>query len=221
VFAKTRRTRSLYYPMLVRQFFSQLEALDAQITAQVAAGGCRHCGGPLHRSDYLRKPRGALIAEAGEASTRRYSLCCGRRDCRKRALPPSLRFLGRRVYLETVVVLASVFVQVLSRMREASTATGVPAWTLRRWRAWWRSDFPRLPTWQELRARFVPPPPQESRLPRSLLARLGWQPGAPGSAPAPDVALSRLARLLAPLTTSSVVDGSRFVRAACPVTGLG
>jgi hypothetical protein len=164
----------LYYPTLVRHFISQLEALDAQITSQVATAGCRHCGGPLHRGDYIRKPRGALIAEVGEGFGRRHSLCCGRRGCRKRALPPSLRFLGRRVYLEAVVVLAIVFVQMLSRVGEVAVATGVPAWTLRRWRTWWQNDFPRLPTWQELRARFIPPPPLESQLPQSLLARLGW-----------------------------------------------
>lgn len=210
----------MYYPTLVRHFFSQLEALDAQITTQVATAGCRHCGGPLHRSDYPRKPRGALIAGVGEGFGKRHSLCCGRRGCRKRALPPSLRFLGRRVYLEAVVVLAIVFVQMLGRVGEVAAATGVPVWTLRRWRAWWQNDFPRLPTWEELRARFIPPPPLESQLPQSLLARLGWQPSLNGSAQ-PDEQLSLLARLLAPMTTSSVVDGSRFVRAAWAGTGIG
>ena len=140
----------MYYPTLVRHFFSQLEELDAQVASQVAAAGCRHCGGPLHRSDYLRKPRGALMAEAGESVAKRHSLCCGRRGCRRRALPPSLRFLGRRVYLEAVVVLTTVFVQMLGQIREVAARTGVPAWTLRRWRAWWQSGFPRLPVWQEL-----------------------------------------------------------------------
>src|SRR5271157_4368665 len=69
--------------------------------------------GPLHRSDYDRKPRGALIAPAGEAFVRRFSLCCGREGCRKRATPPSLRFLGRRVYLGAVVLVASMLAQAL------------------------------------------------------------------------------------------------------------
>ena len=210
----------MYYPTLVRHFFSRLEALDAQVAAQVAAAGCQHCGGPLHRGDYLRKPRGALMAEVGDSVVRRHSLCCGRRGCRKRALPPSLRFLGRRVYLEAVVVLASVFVQLLGRIRDVATGTGVPNWTLRRWRAWWQRGFPRLPTWQELRAQFRPPPPLESRLPASLLARLGWE-ASTSSSGEPDRPLFLVARLLAPMTTSSVPDGSRFVRAACPATALG
>ena len=74
---------------------------------QVAAGRCLVCGGPLHRSDYARKPRGALMAAAGEEFVTRFSLCCGRDGCRKRATPPSLRFLGRRAYLGAVVIMAT------------------------------------------------------------------------------------------------------------------
>ena len=43
---------------LDREFFSLLEQEDARIAEQVAAAGCPECGGPLHRSDYERKPRG-------------------------------------------------------------------------------------------------------------------------------------------------------------------
>ncbi len=60
----------------------------------MAAKGCPGCEGPLHRGDYERKPRGALVAAASEAFRVRHSLCCG--WCRRRALPPSVRFLGRR-----------------------------------------------------------------------------------------------------------------------------
>jgi hypothetical protein len=83
-----------------RELFEQLAEMDERIADAVAAGGCERCGGPLHRSDYQRKPRGGSIATAGEAFTKRASLCCGREGCRKRSLPPSLRFLGGRVYLE-------------------------------------------------------------------------------------------------------------------------
>jgi hypothetical protein len=142
---------------LTVEFFTSLERLDMMIAAKVAAGGCQHCGGPLHQGNYQRKPRGGSIALTGEAFTRRHSLCCGRRGCRKRALPPSLRFLGRRVYLEVVVVLASVLFQVLATARAAEAASGVPLRTLRRWRSRWSEVSPRLPTWRELRARFAPP----------------------------------------------------------------
>ena len=96
---------------LQREFFEALAQIDEKIVDQIAAGRCPVCGGPLHRSDFARKPRGALMAAAGEAFVTRFSLCCGRDGCRKRATPPSLRFLGRRVYLGAVVILASVIAQ--------------------------------------------------------------------------------------------------------------
>ncbi len=206
---------------LAREVFARLEEIDRKIAEAVAGGRCRHCEGPLHRGNYQRKPRGGLVAAAGEAFTRRYSLCCGRRGCRKRALPPSLRFLGRRVYLEAVVVLASVMVQVMATAREAVAASGVPLRTLRRWGCWWREVMPTLPLWAELRARFVPPPPDETALPRSLVARLGdGDHGAGAGAPLADseVVLAT-ARHLAPATTDSVVEGSRFVTAALGQVG--
>ena len=98
---------------LGREFFMLLEQHDEGVARRVAAGGCPKCDGPLHRGDYDRKPRGALIAPAGEKFVRRFSLCCGREGCRKRATPPSLRFLGRRVYLGAVVLVASMLAQVL------------------------------------------------------------------------------------------------------------
>jgi hypothetical protein len=129
-------------------------------------------------------------------------------------LPPSLRFLGRRVYLEAVVLLATLLVQLAAALRDAWMHTGVPRRTLRRWQAWWREAFPGSRTWLEAAARFAPPPPDDSRLPQSLVARLDTELAA-GNATADLVDVCLLAaRLLAPATTSSVTDGARFVRAA-------
>src|SRR4051794_40995532 len=91
--------------VLGRKFFSALEREDAALADLVAKGGCRRCGGPLHRGHYKRKPRGGALAAAGEVFALRHSLCCG--HCRRRKLPPSLRFLGRRVYLGAVVIVAA------------------------------------------------------------------------------------------------------------------
>ena len=194
--------------VLGEEWFASLEDFDRQIAEAVAAAGCRHCGGPLHQGNYERKPRGGYVAGAGEAFTLRHSLCCGREGCRKRALPPSLRFLGRRVYLEAVVLLASALAMALETLRAASEVTGVPPRTLRRWRGWWTEAFPRSAVWTELRARFVPPPPAESELPWSLLERAQAVHAAPAAIS--DVLLLT-ARWLAPVTTQSVSDGSRFV----------
>ncbi len=89
------------------EFFEGLTAIDQAIVERAAEEPCRDCGGPLYRSDHPRKPRGGLLAMAGEAFGRRFNLCCGRDGCRHRAMPPSVRFLGRRVYLGAVVVVAS------------------------------------------------------------------------------------------------------------------
>jgi hypothetical protein len=193
---------------LGEEWFARLEEFDRQIAGAVAAAGCQHCGGPLHQGNYERKPRGGFVAGAGEAFTLRHSLCCGREGCRRRALPPSLRFLGRRVYLESVVLLASSLALALETLRMAREVTGVPARTLHRWHSWWTEAFPSSAVWAELRARFVPPPPAESELPRSLLERA--QAVLTPSAAVSEVLLLA-ARWLAPVTTQSVPDGSRFV----------
>lgn len=196
---------------LGEEWFASLEEFDRQIAEAVAAAGCRHCGGPLYQGNYKRKPRGGNIAEVGEAFRLRHSLCCGREGCRKRSLPPSLRFLGRRVYLEAVVLLASALARAIETLRLASEVTGVPARTLRRWHSWWTGAFPCSTVWTQLRSLFVPPPPSESELPQSLLERA--QAALDACAAVSDVLLLA-ARWLSPVTTQSVPDGSRFVFAA-------
>lgn len=193
------------------EFFMMLAEIDDRIARRVAAAGCSFCGGPLHRGDYVRKPRGGWLAAAADAVVAiRFSLCCGRRGCRRRALPPSVRFLGRRVYWEGVVVLASVRVLVMGVVQQAEEATGVPRRTLRRWRAWWQDEFPQSPLWTVMRARFSPPPPDASKLPLSLLDRLAAE-MSNGKESSPTDVLTAAARWLAPATTGSVPDSARFV----------
>jgi hypothetical protein len=117
---------------LGREFFTLLEQHDEREVQRVAAEGCPRCDGPLHRGDYDRKPRRALIAPAGAAFVVRFSLCCGREGCRKRAMPPSRRFLGRRVYLGAVVIVASVVARALGVSAESGRVTGVPVRTQQR-----------------------------------------------------------------------------------------
>jgi hypothetical protein len=70
--------------------------------------------GPLHRAVYGRKPRGGP-ADLPEAVAVRLSFCCGREGCRRRVLPPSVLFWGRRVYWGGVVL-------VLTALREGRVA---------------------------------------------------------------------------------------------------
>ena len=186
---------------LGREFFTLLEELDEWVARRVAAEGCPKCDGPLHRGDYERKPRGAVIAPAGEAFVVRFSLCCGREGCRKRATPPSLRFLGRRVYLGVVVIVASLVAEALGAVEASRRATGVPSRTTRRWLGWWRGPFIATEVFVAVRARLVGVAIGE--LPASILERLPgpWR-----------ERLHTLLELLAPLTTGTVRDGSRFLR---------
>lgn len=192
------------YPELKVENFAALVQADARMAAAVAAEGCPYCRGPMHVANYERKPRGGVFAEAGEGFSLRHSLCCGRRGCRRRVLPPSLRFLGRRVYLEVVVLLAAAWLQVAESMRAAARCTRVSARTLGRWRRWWREEVPRSKWWEELRSRLVPPAPDESDLPGALLTRLGRV-----TSGVPLVWLA--AKCLAPATTR-LADVARFSR---------
>jgi hypothetical protein len=187
---------------LLREFFEGLTAIDAAIVQRAAAEKCRDCGGPLHRGDYPRKPRGGPWAPAADAFRRRFSLCCGRDGCRHRATPPSVRFLGRRVYVGAVVIVASVAALAIAGAGAAQRVTGVPSRTARRWLRWWRGPFTTSAPFVELSARLVPSF-SRSALPTSILERLGGEPA---------VRVTRLLAWLAPITTSSTPDGSRFLR---------
>ncbi len=182
------------------EFFRLLVQFDEGITLRVAAEGCPWCDGPLHRGDYARKPRGALIAPAGEAFVVRFSLCCGREGCRRRAMPPSLRFLGRRVYLGAVVLVASVFAQVLGTVGSIRRETGVPARTTKRWLGWWRGPFLSTAVLVAVQARLVGVDAKE--LPASIVAKLTgtWE-----------ERVRVVLEFFAPLTTGSLPAGSRFL----------
>jgi len=181
------------------EFFATLEALDRAIARRVAASRCPECGGPLHAGNFPRKPRGALVAPEGEAFLVRFSLCCGREGCRKRATPPSLRFLGRRVYLGVVVIVASLVAQALGAA--SASTTGVPRRTTRRWLSWWRGPFLTTEVLIAIRARLIGV--DVGGIPRSIVERL------PGTA---EEQIHTMLHLLAPLTTGSVLDGARFLR---------
>jgi hypothetical protein len=185
------------------EFFEGLLAIDVAIVECAAREPCRDCGGPLYRGDYPRKPRGGRIAAFGEGFDRRFSLCCGRDGCRHRATPPSFRFLGRRAYVGAVVIVATAAALMTMAAAAVVRSTGVPARTTRRWLRWWHGSFTTSAPFAELSARLVPAP-ERHRLPVSVLERLATD---------GPVAVRRLLGWLAPITTTSCPDGSRFLRA--------
>lgn len=180
--------------VLDREFFATLLAIDAEIALRVRQAGCRRCGGPLCVGHYERKPRGGRIAEAGasELFSQRYSWCCSR--CRKRTTPPSVRFLGRKVYLEGVILIACTLMPLIEQTAASvRRATGIAVRTVRRWQSWWQSVFVASALFAELRAH-VP----------SIEAAL--LPGAMVGSFEGETLLAKLERLmcfLSPLTTTS------------------
>ena len=152
---------SRLYPFLL--------TIDREFAEQARADGC-HCSGRVHRADYERKPRGGPSG-LGPEYDKRFSFCCAVEGCRSRKTPPSVRFLGRRVYLGAVVLLVSAMQGGITDKRAADLRTrlGVSRRTLWRWRSWWREAFPGSDFWKRARGRFMPPL-NDGSLPASLLA---------------------------------------------------
>jgi hypothetical protein len=146
-----------------QQLYKLLEKVDDDLAEAERQKGCRRCSGKLHRGDYKRKPRG------GPKWERRRSFCCAQKGCRRRHTPPSVRFMGRRVYAALVVVLVSAMMQGLKpdRVCRLRKALQIDRRTLERWRQWWLATFVRSSFWKGARARFMPPLCQQT-LPVSL-----------------------------------------------------
>jgi hypothetical protein len=149
-------------------FWLFLFAIDQDLAETTRKERCA-CGGRLHSANYFRKPRGGR-GELPEQYDSRFSFCCDRDGCRKRATPPSVRFLGRKVYLAAVVILVAAMQQGPSprRVRELSTVFGADRRTIARWRVFWNEHFPQTRFWKVARA-LVAPVVQVSAIPRSLL----------------------------------------------------
>ena len=175
-------------------FYRFLTDIDQDIAAEVQAGGCP-CGGVLHSARYPRKPRGIRSA-LDESYNTRLSFCCAEDGCRRRTTPPSVRFLGRKVYLGVMVLLMAAMRHGLSTRRRQALieALDVSPQTLWRWRRWWQGTFPRSRCWRAEQGLFMPPiPPQQ--LPDTLLERL--------TSESLVVGVCHLLRLVAPTTTTS------------------
>jgi hypothetical protein len=87
-------------------------------------------------------------------------------------MPPSVRFLGRRVYLGATVVAITALRPGTRRaeLRALRAWLGVSARTLARWRRWWRASFAKSAFWRRARGRLRTPVPA-STLPSGLLRR--------------------------------------------------
>ena len=160
-----------------RTFHEQILVFDRDRAAACRAACCPTCGGPLHAANYRRRPRGSLI-ELGDEHNLRFSFCCAVDGCRDRETPPSMRFLGRKVYLATIVTLISAMRNGLTERRLATLAeaVGVDRRTVARWRSWWLATFTATPLWRA-RSSELMPPIETATLPTSLLERFWGDPG--------------------------------------------
>lgn len=173
------------------KLFTLLTQADQERAAAVRAAGC-FCGGLLHSARYPRKPRG-VPAGFQPVDHRRLSFCCNQDICRCRHTPQSVLYLGRRVYLGAVMLLATAMRCAVSgrALRELCEALGVPRATLDRWRSWWNLDLLATPFWKVAAGKFMPP--ISDPLPGSLLARF--------TAIDPVAQLFDALRFVAPLST--------------------
>lgn len=150
-------------------FHALLIKLDHDELARVRALGCPHCAGPLHAAHFTRKSRGVEggLGDGPEGFAQRFDLCCG--HCRRRTMPRSVRFLGRRVYTGLAVLCTSA--KMLALGRDAASLArrelGVSLKTLARWQRWW-AELAGTPLWERVRGR-VPVGLDVEQLPKSLL----------------------------------------------------
>jgi len=166
------RTHPLYRELLADATFHELLlAFDRDLADATRAGRCPVCGGVLHSAKFARKPRGRAC-KLGPEHDLRFSFCCAVDGCRSRETPPSLRFLGRKVYLGVTVVLIAIMRHgaTNARVRRLNEAIPIARHTIERWRTWWRERFTATPFWQAARAALMPPVEHE-RLPASLIER--------------------------------------------------
>ncbi len=141
--------------LLKSSLFSLLHKIDVDLAKHCRLKGCPYCDGPLHQANYERKPRGGPENLPDDCSVRQ-SLCCSREGCRRRCLPESCLFMGRRVYFGAVVLVVMALRQ--NRPGGASSAElenmfGISKKTLIRWITYFREEFPLSTKWQQLRGR--------------------------------------------------------------------
>ena len=183
--------------------WEHLLRIEQDLAAATRREGCLRCGSRLDSARYPRKPRGCPI-ELDARYEWRLGLCCD--GCRKRVNPPSVLFLGRRVYFGAAIVL-SVMDKALTpeRLAELKQQLDVDRRTVRRWQRWWRESFPRTAVWSAERGRLMPPV-DESGLPGSLVKRFKGD---------LHERLIAVLRFVSPLTTDSAGRGWNATRRGC------
>jgi hypothetical protein len=186
------------------RFYRFLFKIDQDISTGVQSDGCPHCGGLLHFACYPRKPRSNDRSLLGRHDEYRLSFCCAEEGCRRRVTPPSVRFLGRKVYLGFFVVLVTAMEHGLTpkRRQQLIDELNLDPQRLSHWRKWWREIFSASRCWRAQEGNFIPPI-EVDELPGALLGRLNGEDLL--------LRLCRLLLMLAPVTTTSWSGSLRVV----------
>ncbi|MGE5785126.1 MAG: hypothetical protein ACM3ZE_11070 [Myxococcales bacterium] len=182
------------------EFQERLWRVDVELAEQLRVRGCprRHCGGRLQGANFQRKVRGVSVD--GSQFGKRLGLCCGR--CRRRVLPPTVRFFGRSSYAFIAVLVATV-TALLGAVTARAILVGAAWRTVSRWLRFMQCGLAAHPQWQASRGRL----PAELSLPRMPLAVIEVF-GPSDSAQAWFAAL----HWLSPITTTPLFS-SRITRA--------
>lgn len=182
------------------EFHEQLWQFDFQEAERVRLRGCPRigCSGRLNWANFPRKVRG--LVGGGRWFEQRFGLCCGR--CRRRVLPPTVRFFGRSSYALVAVLVATV-AAVLETVAGGATWVGAVWRTVARWVHWIQQGLTQHPQWQARRGQ-LPAEVSTTRMPLSLIEVFG-----PKASPS---AWVRALRWMAPITMAPLF-ASRMPRA--------
>ena len=132
--------------------FRLLHRIDIDLAAGQQKAGCPFCGSTLHYSNYQRQPRGGPPLD--DELYIRFSLCCSNEKCRRRTLPKSTIFMGRRVYFGAAILIITTLNQnipqeysknLLSQLYEVNRQT------INNWLAYFREIFPKTGIWKTAR----------------------------------------------------------------------
>jgi len=134
-----------------KNLFYQLFLIDKEIAEQYRQMKCPYCGGTLHYANYYRKPRGEP-EDINEECFIRFSLCCSQEGCRRRIIPHSCRFLGRKVYwFVNILIVVYECQNSEDCIFRLSKLYDISRYTLKRWLLFFKNVFPVSSQWQKIR----------------------------------------------------------------------
>ncbi len=146
-------------------FIELLYKIDKDLADQVHKEKCcPSCGGKLDVANYPRKPRGGNVSDYHLCL--RFCFCCRNDGCRKRYLPPSIRFMGRFIYWSFWVILVSYFMNNCDyKQKQISKLFLINKRTLDRWQFFWNELFPNSKLMKLIKERY----PFANQLPNHIV----------------------------------------------------